>query len=93
MKNVAGEWASQLDGASVCSYPLEDLVVKDYGRFLMKRGKRILSEERVHTEPLATSLLDGIDLHETIATGTSAAFMCASFRKSREVGSIIVIFD
>ena len=42
-----GEWAQQLDGTSICSYPPEDLVIEDYGRFLKKKGKSILSEERV----------------------------------------------
>ena len=42
-----GEWASELNGNSICSYPPEDLVIEDYGRFLKKKGKSILSEERV----------------------------------------------
>jgi hypothetical protein len=42
-EKVPGEWASQLDGASICSYPPEDLVIEDYGRFLKKKGKSILS--------------------------------------------------
>jgi hypothetical protein len=33
-EKTPGEWASQLDGSSICSYPPEDLVVEDYGRFL-----------------------------------------------------------
>jgi len=36
-----GEWAKQLDGNAICSYPPEDLVIEDYGRFLKKKGKRI----------------------------------------------------
>ena len=41
-----GEWASELNGASICSYPPEDMVIEDFGRFLKKKGKSILSEER-----------------------------------------------
>src|SRR5216683_7491578 len=59
-----GEWASQLDGGSICSYPPEDLVIEDYGRFLKRRAKSLLSEERTRTEPFTTSILDGIDLRE-----------------------------
>ena len=61
-----GEWASQLDGNAICSYPPEDLVIEDYGRFLKKKGKSILSEERARVEPFTTSILDGIDMRETI---------------------------
>ena len=65
-EKTPGEWASQLNGAGICSYPPEDLVIEDYGRFLKKKGKSILSEERVRVEPFTTSILDGIDLRETI---------------------------
>jgi len=89
-----GEWATQLDGNSICSYPPEDLVIEDYGRFLKKKGKGILSEERARTEPFTTSLLDGIDLRETIRNWHEGKIYVRQFQKiSGEVGSVIVIFD
>lgn len=89
-----GEWASQLDGNAICSYPPEDLVVEDYGRFMKKKGKSILSEERVRTEPFTTSILDGIDLRETIRNWHEKRIYVRQFQKiSGEVGSIVVIFD
>src|SRR5204863_9531349 len=93
-EKVPGEWASQLDGNSICSYPPEDLIVEDYGRFLKKKGKSILSEERVRTEPFSTSLLDGIDLRETIRNWhEKKIYVRRQERLSGEVGSVIVIFD
>ena len=93
-EKVAGEWASQLNGASICSYPPEDLVIEDYGRFLKKKGKSILSEERARTEPFTTSLLDGIDMRETIRNWHERKIYVRSFQKIHgEVGAVIVIFD
>ena len=93
-EKVPGEWASQLDGSSICSYPPEDLVVEDYGRFLKKKGKSILSEERSRTEPFTTSLLDGIDLRETIRNWHEGRIYVRQFQKvTGDVGSVIVIFD
>jgi hypothetical protein len=93
-EKVPGEWASQLDGNSICSYPPEDLVIEDYGRFLKKKGKGILSEEHTHTEPFTTSLLDGIDLRETIRNWHDGKIYVRQYRKvAGEVGSVIVIFD
>ncbi|MGH9662695.1 MAG: hypothetical protein ACRD96_29360, partial [Bryobacteraceae bacterium] len=60
-----GEWAKNLDGHGICSYPPEDLVIEDYGRYLKKKGKSILSEEQARVEPFTTSMLDGVDLRET----------------------------
>ena len=89
-----GEWAQQLDGNSICSYPPEDLVIEDYSRFLKKKGKSILSEEHTHTEPFSTSLLDGIDLRETIRNWHEGKIYVRQFQKiAGEVGSVIVIFD
>jgi hypothetical protein len=93
-EKTPGEWASQLDGNSICSYPPEDLIVEDYGRFLKRKGKSILSEERVRTEPFTTSLLDGIDLRETIRNWHEGRIYVRQFQKvTGEVGSVIVIFD
>jgi len=89
-----GEWARQLNGTSICSYPPEDLVVEDYGRFLKKKGKSILSEERVRVEPFTTSILDGIDMRETIRKWYEGRIYVRQFQKTHgEVGSVVVIFD
>jgi hypothetical protein len=93
-EKVPGEWASQLDGASICSYPPEDLVIEDYGRYLKHKGKSILSEERVRVEPFSTSILDGIDMRETIRKWYEGRIYVRQFQKIHgEVGSIVVIFD
>jgi hypothetical protein len=93
-EKIPGEWASQLDGGSICSYPPEDLVIEDYGRFLKHKGKSILSEERVRVEPFTTSILDGIDMRETIRKWYEGRIYVHQFQKIHgEVGSIVVIFD
>ena len=38
-EKVPGEWAKQTTGEAICSYPPEDLVIEDYGRFLKKKAK------------------------------------------------------
>jgi hypothetical protein len=89
-----GEWASQVNGAGICSYPPEDLVIEDYGRFLKKKGKSILSEERTRVEPFTTSIFDGIDMRETIRKWYEGRIYVRQFQKIQgEVGSIVVIFD
>ena len=93
-EKIPGEWASELNGDSICSYPPEDLVIEDYGRFLKRKGKSILSEERTRTEPFTTSLLDGIDLRETVRNWHEGRIYVKSQEKVHgEVGSVIVIFD
>ena len=79
-----GEWAKQLNGSSICSYPPEDLVIENYGRFLKQKAKSVLSDERERVEPFTTSLLDGIDIRETIRNwheGRSVYGIVSEFRE------------
>jgi len=93
-EKLAGEWASELNGTSICSYPPEDILIEDFGRFLKKKGKSVLSEERATVEPFTASLLDGIDLRETIRNWHQNKIYVRNLRKTHgEVGSVIVIFD
>lgn len=93
-EKIPGEWAQELNGDSICSYPPEDLVIEDYGRYLKKKGKSILSEERSRTEEFTTSLLDGIDLRETIRNWHGEKiFVKQNGKISGDVGSVVVIFD
>jgi hypothetical protein len=93
-EKIPGEWASQLNGTSICSYPPEDLVIEDYGRFLKKKGKSILSEERVSVEPFTTSIMDGVDIRETIRKWYEGRIYVRQYQKIHgEVGSVVVIFD
>ena len=89
-----GEWATELNGANICSYPPEDIVIEDFGRFLKKKGKSVLSEERATVEPFTASLLDGIDLRETIRNWHEGKIFVRNVRKIHgEVGSVVAIFD
>jgi hypothetical protein len=89
-----GEWARQTTGDAICSYPPEDLVIEEYGRFLKKKAKAILSEERVRVEPFSTSILDGIDIRETIRNWHQRKiYVRKADRLAGEVGAVVVIFD
>ncbi|HSR07773.1 MAG TPA: hypothetical protein VLM42_11530 [Bryobacteraceae bacterium] len=93
-EKFAGEWAEQTTGEAICSYPPEDLVIEEYGRFVKQKAKAILSEERVRVEPFTTSILDGIDIRETIRNWhRHKIFVRSADRLAGEVGSLVVIFD
>jgi hypothetical protein len=89
-----GEWLEGFDDPSVCSYPPEDLVIEEYGRFLKRRGSLQLSEELSRSEKFSTSLLDGIDLRETMRNLHEGGIYVREQRRVRGgVGSLVVIFD
>jgi hypothetical protein len=93
-EKVPGEWAAELNGTSICSYPPEDIVIEDFGRFLKKKSKGMLSEERATIEPFTSSLLDGIDLRETIRNWHEGKIFVRNMQKIHgDVGSVVVVFD
>ncbi len=90
----AGEWARQTRGDAICSYPPEDIVIEDYGRFLKQKAKSMVSEERMRVEPFTTSVLDGIDIRETIRNWHRGRIYVRQLdRIAGEVGAVVVIFN
>jgi len=89
-----GDWKHKLDGESICSYPPEDLDIETYGRFLKDKARRLLSEDRMKVQEFTTSLLDGIDLRETLRNWhKSKIFVREANRIAGDVGALCVIFD
>ncbi len=88
------DWLGAFDSTGLCSYPPEDLVIEDYGRFLQHRAVSILAAERKRTEPFSTSMLDGIDVRETLRhLHEKRVFVEEKGRAPGAAGSVVVIFD
>ena len=79
---------------SICSFPPEDLIIEDFGRFLQKKGISLLSEEAARTVPFSTSLEDGIDTKESIRHWSEKKlFVKVHGKPHGGVGSVVVVFD
>ncbi len=93
-ERLPGEWARQTTGNAICSYPPEDIAIENYGKFLQKKAKTMLSEERVRVEPFLTSIFDGIDLRETIRNWHEGRIWVRKLDKlAGQTGALVVIFD
>lgn len=89
-----GEWLEGFDDPSVCSYPPEDIAIEEYGRFLKRKGSLQLSEELSRSEKFTTSLLDGIDLRETMRNlHEGSIYVREQQRAKGGVGCLVVVFD
>ena len=88
------DWLRAFDSSGLCSYPPEDIVVEDYGRFLQKKALSVLSAERKSTEPFTCSLLDGIDIRETLRNvHEDRIYVEEKGRVPGDAGSVVVVFD
>ncbi|MCB1035879.1 MAG: hypothetical protein KDD47_18810, partial [Acidobacteria bacterium] len=88
------DWLEGFDSEGVCSYPKEDLVIEDYAVFLQKKAVALLSAENRRTEPFVSSLLDGVDLKETLRNLHEGKIYVQELgRAPGSAGSVVVIFD
>jgi len=88
------EWLAGFDGEGICSYPPEDIVVEDYGRFLQHRALAAIAGATSHSEPFVSSMLDGVDIRETLAHWyEQRVWVKQQGRAPAAAGSVVVVFD
>jgi hypothetical protein len=89
-----GEWRQKWEkGLSQCSYQPEDLVIENYAHTLMKKSQKALAQQYRHVEEFKTSLLDGVDLRETIRHWWQKKLFVFEEKKMRgKVGALVMIF-
>ena len=93
-EKTPGEWKEGFKGFSICSHQPEDIVIEDYGRHLMKRALEIKSEENSRIVPFETSMMDGLDIRQTIREITGGKIFVKENRPLKgKVGSVVMIFD
>ena len=89
-----GEWLEGFDDPSICSYPPEDLTIEAYGAFLKAKGSMQLSEEQTRSQKFSASMLDGIDMRETLANIHQGAIYVREQQQAKGgVGCVVMIFD
>jgi hypothetical protein len=88
------QWIEAFDMSGLCSYRPEDFVIEDYAHFLQQKAVSILSIERKRTEPFVASMLDGLDMRETLRNlHENRVYVQELGRAPGEAGSVVVIFD
>ncbi|MFH1091267.1 MAG: hypothetical protein V1742_06830, partial [Pseudomonadota bacterium] len=89
-----GEWKEAWDGRHICSFPPEDIVIEGFGDYLKKKTVQILSEENRRVQPFQASMMDGLDMRETIRNWHEGRIYVTENRAvGGRVGSVVVIFD
>ena len=89
-----GEWKEAWDGRHICSYPPEDIIIEGFGDYLKKKTVQILSEENRRVQPFQASMMDGLDMRETIRNWHEGRIYVTENRPvGGRVGSVVIIFD
>ena len=93
--NDPNDWSGAFESGRICSYPPEDIVIEDYGRYLQKKAVKVQSDAHSRTEPFSTSLLDGIDMRTTLRNWADGQKLYVREEKKVQggTGSVVIIFD
>ncbi|MGD2127375.1 MAG: hypothetical protein PVG99_14940 [Desulfobacteraceae bacterium] len=93
-EKTPGEWKRDFGRFFICSYPPEDVVVEGYGQYLQQKALKIKSEENTRIVPFISSMLEGLDIRETIREWPDGKIYVKEARPFRgKVGSVVVIFE
>ncbi len=88
-----GEWRL-LSRNGMCSYPPEDIVIEDFGRYLQDSAATLLRGSEARTLPFSASMMDGIDYRETIRNlHLGRIFVRDLHDRGIDAGSVVIIFS
>ena len=87
-------WKERWNGISICSYPPEDIAIEGFGHYLKKKAVKILSEENQRVIPFTTSLMDGLNMRETIRNWVDGKiYVNENGPALGKVGAVVIVFD
>ncbi|MFH0788513.1 MAG: hypothetical protein V2B13_12990 [Pseudomonadota bacterium] len=83
----------QWTGHYVCSYPPEDIRVEGLGDYVKKKARGVLSQEQIRVVPFTSSMLDGLDIRETLRQVIEQKlFVREEIQVRGQVGSVVFVF-
>ncbi|HOC91850.1 MAG TPA: hypothetical protein PKH33_05730 [bacterium] len=90
-----GEWRDVWDLSSMhVSHTPEDIRLEDYNSFIRDRAIMSMTEDRTRVVEFTTSILDGIDMRETLRNAATGKIYVKETPSARgSVGPVTVIFD
>ena len=87
------QW-QQMDHRGICSYPPEDELQERFMDFLRKRALQVVTEDRKQVREFSTSMLDGLDIRETMRNWHTGKLYVQSTPQPRgRVGAVVLIFQ
>lgn len=86
------EW-NDVDSRGICSWPPEDVIQERFMTFLRKRALQVLCEDKRQVQEFTTSLLDGLDIRETMRNWHEGKlYVQQTPQPQGKVAAVILIF-
>jgi hypothetical protein len=87
-------WQMQWNPYSQCSWPPEDTAIEDFRAHVFDRARAVLGADLARTEPFTTSILDGIDIRDTLRHWYEEKIYVKVLPPSRgRLDCVVMLFD
>ncbi|MGE0707009.1 MAG: hypothetical protein AB7N76_02540 [Planctomycetota bacterium] len=88
------EWRQRWNPYSACSYPPEDARIESFRTHVQELGKAAIGADLARSEKFSTSILDGIDIRETVRHFYSGELWVKRIPPARgSVEVVVFLFD
>jgi hypothetical protein len=88
------EWRMRWNPFSQCSWPPEDQLIEDFRAHAFDRARAVMGADLARTEPFTTSILDGIDIRDTLRHWYEEKIYVKVLPPSRgKLDCVVMLFD
>lgn len=88
------EWQMRWNPFSQCSWPPEDEAIENFRAHVFDRARAVLGADLARTEPFTTSILDGIDIRDTLRHWYEEKIYVKVLPPSRrKLDCVVMLFD
>jgi hypothetical protein len=87
-------WRMKWNPFSQCSWPPEDKLIEDFRAHVFDRARAVMGADLAKTEPFTTSILDGIDIRDTLRHWYEEKIYVKVLPPSRgKLDCVVMLFD
>ncbi|MEX2174162.1 MAG: hypothetical protein WD872_07355 [Pirellulaceae bacterium] len=88
------QWQMQWNPFAQCSWPPEDEAIENFRAHVFDRARAVLGADLARTEPFTTSIMDGIDIRDTLRHWYEEKIFVKVLPPSRgKLDCVVMLFD
>jgi hypothetical protein len=88
------QWQMRWNPFSQCSWPPEDEAIETFRAHLFDRARAVMGADLVKTEPFTTSIMDGLDIRDTLRHWYEGKIFVKIMPPSRgRLDTVVMLFD
>jgi len=88
------KWQTRWNPFQQCSWPPEDHLIENFRQHVFDRAQQILGADLVRTEKFTTSILDGIDIRDTLRNWHTGEIFVKIMPPARgKLDCVVMLFD